>query len=85
MQGTMLWFNLEKGYGFIHTEQDERLYVARSGFFPGHEPERRCKGRAVSFDRVVAEGDAQAVNVAFVKEPELRRARMRHARGGRSL
>jgi cold shock CspA family protein len=25
MLGTMLWFNVEKGYGFIRTEQRERV------------------------------------------------------------
>ena len=31
MQGTMLWFNLDKGYGIIRTEHDERLYVDSAG------------------------------------------------------
>jgi cold shock CspA family protein len=86
MQGTMLWFNVDKGYGYIHTEQDERLYVARSGFLPEHTPAPRCKGRAVSFERHVAEGDIRAVNVSFVASgPEPRRARLRSQRGGRSI
>jgi len=82
MQGTMLWFNSEKGYGFIETEEAERLYVARSGFGADQEPTQRCKGREVSFDRVVAEGDTRAVNVMFMEPTVQRRARMRHARGG---
>jgi cold shock CspA family protein len=53
MLGTMLWFNVEKGYGFIQTEDGERLYVARDGFLPKHEPKPRCKGREVSFNRQV--------------------------------
>jgi cold shock protein len=85
MQGTMIWFNVEKGYGFIRTEDDERLYVARDGFAEGHDPEPRCKGREVTFERVVAEGDTRAVNVTFLAQDEPRRARLRHARGGRSL
>jgi len=86
MQGTMLWFNLDKGYGFIHTEDEERLYVADTGFQPGEEPAARCKGQPVSFDRHVAGGETRAVNVSFVAQTEpARRARLRHARGGRSL
>jgi cold shock CspA family protein len=85
MQGTMLWFNLDKGYGFIHTESDERLYVAGTGFQPGHAPPPRCKGNAVTFERQSLEGDARAVNVAFVVQSDARRARLRHARGGSSL
>lgn len=85
MQGTMLWFNTDKGYGFIRTEQDERLYVARSGFLPDHQPATRCKGRQVIFERHVAEGDTRAVNVSFVAQADPRRARLRHARGGHTL
>jgi cold shock CspA family protein len=85
MQGTMLWFNLDKGYGFIHTEHDERLYVAHSGFLPDHQPEARCKGREVSFERHVAEGDTRAVNVSFIEQADPRRARLRHAHGRSTL
>lgn len=85
MQGTMLWFNVEKGYGFIQTEEDERLYVARSGFLAGHEPEPRCKGRAVSFEREIGGEEPYASNVSYVAREEPRRARLRTARGGHRL
>jgi cold shock CspA family protein len=85
MQGTMIWFNVDKGYGFIRTEDEERLYVARSGFLPDHEPEARCKGRQVSFERQTVEGDVRAVEVAFVVQSDPRRARLRHSRGGHAL
>jgi cold shock CspA family protein len=85
MQGTMLWFNVEKGYGFIRTENDERLYVADSGFLPGHEPKPRCKGSVVTFQREGCEGDTRAIDVAFVVTPEPQRARLRHSRGGSSI
>lgn len=85
MLGSMLWFNPDKGYGFIRTDDDERLYVAASGFLPGHEPERRCRGRSVTFERQVEEGEARAVEVSFVAQPDARRARLRHSSGGRSL
>jgi cold shock CspA family protein len=80
MQGTIVWFNLEKGFGFIRTEDDERLYVASSGFVPDHMPTERVAGRVVSFDREVAGGDPRAVNVIFPVAAERRRARMRHQR-----
>jgi cold shock CspA family protein len=85
MQGTMLWFNVDKGYGFIQTEEGERLYVAHSGFLPSHEPKPRCKGRAVSFQRQVCEGDTRAVEVSFVRRVEPPRARLRTPRGGRAI
>jgi cold shock CspA family protein len=83
MHGTMLWFNLEKGHGYIHTEQDERLYVAKSGFLADHQPQPRSKGRPVSFDRQAHGNDIRAVNVAFVVAPDPPRARRR--RGGLTL
>ncbi|HET8606928.1 MAG TPA: hypothetical protein VFL66_07835 [Gaiellaceae bacterium] len=82
MQGTMLWFNVDKGHGFIRTEEDERLYVARDGFLPDHRPAPRCKGRAVRFDREATGADARAVNVSFVAREEPRRARLHGGRGG---
>lgn len=85
MQGKMLWFNIDKGFGFIRTEEDERLYVARSGFVDGHVPTERCAGKEVTFDRQAQEGDARAVNVAFPVQLEQRRARLRQGRGGRAL
>lgn len=85
MQGTMLWFNLDKGYGFIQTEAGERLYVARSGFLPSQEPKPRCRGQEVSFQRQVREGDTRAVEVSFVQREEPLRARLRTPRGGRAV
>jgi len=82
VQGTMLWFNVDRGYGYIRTEEDERLYVATGGFQAGHRPEPRCKGRLVSFERETAGGRAHAVNVSFDVREEPRRARLR---GGRRL
>lgn len=81
----MLWFNPDKGFGFIRTEQDERLYVATSGFLPDHSPPERCAGHPVTFERLVDNGDTRAVNVAFPVNVEQRRARLRHSRGGSSL
>jgi len=83
MQGAMIWFNIDRGYGFSRTEQNERLYVAHSGFAAGHRPELRCSGLEVRFDRQSAEGDARAVNVSFVTQATPRRARLRHAGAAR--
>lgn len=85
MQGKMLWFNIDKGFGFIRTAEDERLYVASTGFADGQIPTERCAGKEVTFDRQAQEGDARAVNVAFPEQIEQRRARLRQGRGGRAL
>lgn len=82
----MLWFNGEKGHGFIQTENDERLYVAKDGFLPKEEPKARCAGKYVTFERIADGGDPRAVNVAFVPESELpNRARLRTPRSGSKL
>jgi cold shock CspA family protein len=86
MRGTMIWFNGEKGFGFIQTEDDERLYVGEAGFTLGNVPVGRCGGREVTFERMWAdEGKTRAVNVAFPSETQSRRARQRRYTSGRSL
>jgi len=86
MRGEMLWFNHEKGHGFIRTETDERLLVAEQGFRDGELPEGRCKGMVVAFDREDGDdGDPRAVDVHFVTDAPSPRARLRRARGGSSL
>jgi cold shock CspA family protein len=86
MNGKMLWFNSEKGYGYLQTEADERLYVASDGWLPKEEPKARCAGRHVTFERQDDGGDPCAVNVAFVPESELpNRARLRTPRSGSKL
>ena len=81
----MLWFNRDKGYGFIRTDAGERLYVAESGFVAGEAPAGKCKGLKVAFDRVALEGDTRAIGVHFVAGIDPPRARRRHPRGGTSL
>jgi cold shock CspA family protein len=85
MRGTMLWFNLDKGHGFILTEEGERLYVDSSGFLRNHEPKPRCKGLEVTFHRLEREGVPRAVEVSFVAHAQPQRARLRMPRSGRSL
>ena len=80
MRGTMLWFNDRKDFGFISTEEGERLYVSGAGFASGEKPEGRCAGLTVSF-RVSGDTSARkAEDVAFVTEEAPRRARRRHGR-----
>lgn len=77
MRGRMIWFNRDKGYGFIRTEEDERLYIHESGFAPGEVPIGRCAGAEVAFEREPAEveGGFQAVAARAFVEPAQRRAR----------
>ena len=73
----MLWFNEEKDYGFISTEEGERLYVAGTGFVGADPPKGRCAGLEVSF-RVTEEGGVRkAEESVLVPHVAARRARRR--------
>ena len=80
ISGDMLWFNNEKGHGFIETATGDRLRVEGSGFRNG-PPEGRCAGMAVTF-QVTGDGDtARALDVAFPEDAPPRRARIRRSAG----
>jgi cold shock CspA family protein len=96
MRGEMLFFNDTKSFGFIRTEDGERLYVHRDGFLPGTPPEGRCAGKKVTFEReelvgtlmferepIEGEHSHQAVAVAMLEEALGGRARLRRAGGVR--
>ena len=62
MTGKVKWFNSEKGFGFITTEDGEDLFVhfsqiQKEGFKTLEE------GEAVSFDVVEGQKGPQAANV----------------------
>jgi CspA family cold shock protein len=84
MRGQMLWFNPTKDFGFISTDEGERLYVHGTGFSGGGRPEGRCAGRVVSFRVEEEDSTRQATEVVFVPEVSPRRARMRHGSRGRA-
>lgn len=73
----MIWFNEDKGHGFIRTEDGERLYVHRTGFVDGQAPVGRCAGKVVSFEREAGTEGSRAVETALLELPQPRRARMR--------
>ena len=80
ISGDMLWFNNEKGHGFIETATGDRLRVEGAGFRNG-PPEGRCAGMAVTF-QVTGDGDtARALDVAFPEDAPPRRARIRRSAG----
>jgi len=97
MRGEMLFFNETKSFGFIRTEEGERLYVHRDGFLPGKPPEGRCAGKKVTFERqeledeltyeqepIEGEHSHQAVGVAMIDDTAMGgRARLRRAGGVR--
>ena len=76
MRGKMIFFNEADDYGFIRTEEDERLLVRRGGYV--HEaPVGRCGGLDVEFSILEVDGEREAVEVVVVPEESQRRARRR--------
>jgi cold shock CspA family protein len=77
MRGEMLWFNQVKDYGFIRTDEGERLRVDGSGFAAGELPEGRCAEKVVTFEVEEGEEGRRAQNVVFEPHVAARRARLR--------
>ena len=79
MKGAILWFDEAKAYGFILTEEGERLYVNRDGFIDGAAPVGRCARLPVELSIGDRDGDRIAIDVSLVSEELPRRARSRSA------
>jgi hypothetical protein len=77
MNGTMLWFDEAKDFGFILTDEGERLYVHRSGFLEGECPVGRCARRPVQLSVADQDGQRVAVDVSMTTEELHGRARRR--------
>jgi len=69
----MVWFNAVKDVGVLRMALGERIDVPGSAFLPGEKPVGRCSGRAVEFET----SEGAVTRVAFVPEPNPRRARRR--------
>jgi cold shock CspA family protein len=74
--GKMLWFNEEKGHGFIATDDGERLLVAGEGFSDA-PPVGPCAGRPVEFEIGSGPEGRFAEHTRLVEEVAPRRARRR--------
>lgn len=72
----MLFYNADGDYGFIRTEDGERIAVSRAGFV-GDCPEGRIAGKAVTLVPVETAEGRIATEVAFVEEKLGNRARRR--------
>jgi cold shock CspA family protein len=79
----MLWFNDVKDYGFIMTEEGERLSVLGSGFAEGERPEGRCAEQEVTFEIDNSGDTRQAERVAFEPYVTPHRPRIRGGMGRR--
>jgi CspA family cold shock protein len=62
MQGTVKWFNSQKGFGFITTEEGKDVFVHYSGIESGGFKTLN-EGDRVSFDLTQGQKGDQAINV----------------------
>lgn len=79
----MLWFAEAKDYGFVLTDDGERLRVDRVCFVNGAAPVGRCARRPVNLSIGERNGERIAIDVSLVPEESPRRAR-RHTSSVRS-
>lgn len=80
LDGQMLWFNNDKGHGFIESATKERLRVEAADFSNG-PPEGRCAGLAVTYQLDGDGESAKPFDVAFRDDAAPRRARIRRSAG----
>lgn len=64
--GTVKWFNTEKGYGFISVEGDEDVFVHYSAIKEEGPRKNLEQGQEVKFDVVEGTRGPQASNVQKV-------------------
>jgi CspA family cold shock protein len=62
MKGTVKWFNSEKGYGFITTEEGKDIFVHYTGI-TGEGYKTLDEGQEVQFEVTQGTKGDQAVNV----------------------
>jgi CspA family cold shock protein len=62
MRGTVKWFNAEKGYGFIQSDDGEDVFVHYSGIV-GEGFKTLEEGQEVEFDVVQGDRGPQATGV----------------------
>ncbi len=65
MDGTVKWFNADKGYGFIEREEGEDVFVHFSAI-QGDGYKSLDEGQRVDFDVVDGNRGKQAENVTLI-------------------
>jgi CspA family cold shock protein len=62
MRGTVKWFNSEKGYGFITSEEGKDVFVHYSGI-TGEGYKSLDEGQSVEFEITQGPKGDQAINI----------------------
>lgn len=62
-KGTVKWFNDQKGYGFITTDDGKEIFVHHSAI-SGEGYKSLAEGQAVTFEVTRGQKGDQAVNIA---------------------
>lgn len=68
MKGTVKWFNMAKGFGFITGEDGKDYFIHHSGITKGRTIKSLDPEDEVEFDPGQSEKGAQAENVTLIKE-----------------
>ena len=63
MQGTVKWFNAQKGYGFLSTAEGKDVFVHFSAIENEEGYKTLTEGQEVEFDAVDGEKGPQAAHV----------------------
>ncbi|WP_297132789.1 cold-shock protein [Terrisporobacter sp.] len=64
--GTVKWFDIEKGYGFISSEEGNDVFVHFSNIKEDGPRKDLHEGQSVTFDMVQADRGPSAINVRKV-------------------
>jgi len=69
MRGSILWFNEDKGYGFIKPDSGSKdIFVHHSGISKTEKAKKLKKDQAVEFEIAENEKGRIAINVMVVEE-----------------